>query len=289
MTEVISSSETSGQRSRRDGEPPPNRSVSNALSILELLAADGQPLGVTDIARTLNLSVAGAYRLLSTLQARGYVEQDGETARYSVGVGAFALAHLSGARRDLRAVALPHMAELNEVTGETVHLAVYDRGDVICIEKVDSRHPVAPTSSIGTRAPAFCVAAGRALLAFQPRHEIERVLSQPRASFTEHTVTERAEIDRQLEATRRDDYAVNVEGWRVGVGGIAAPVRDYSGHVRATVSCIAPVTRLGRDRRRTLIRETGRAAAAISRDVGFHAPASAGRGEAARRAQGSAR
>lgn len=80
---------------------------------------------------------------------------------------------------DMRAVAAPLLAQLNEETGETIHLAVYDHGDVVYIEKLESRQPVVAKSYVGRRCPATCVATGRALLAFEPAEEIERVLTGP--------------------------------------------------------------------------------------------------------------
>jgi IclR family KDG regulon transcriptional repressor len=102
--------------------------LDRALDILELLAGSPGPQGLTDIAEQVHGPKATVHRLLATLQARGYATQDPRTGRYAAGIRCFELGSLWASRLDLRAVAAPHAARLNELSGETVHLAVYDHG-----------------------------------------------------------------------------------------------------------------------------------------------------------------
>jgi len=242
--------------------------LDRALDILELLARSPGPQGLTDIAEQVRGPKATVHRLLATLQARGYATHDPRTGRYGAGIRCFELGSLWAGQLDLRAVAAPHAARLNELSGETVHLAVYDHGDVVYIDKIESRHPVVAKSHVGGRCPAACVATGRALLAYQPREEIEDVLRGPLPSRTRRSVTRPAELHALLDRVRRDGYAVNLGSYREGVAGIAAPVRDYTGRVVASVGLCLPEQRFGPDRFGSLREWTVETAAAISAALG---------------------
>ena len=246
----------------------PGSQLDRALDILELLTQAPGPQGLTDIAEQVHGPKATVHRLLATLQARGYATQDPRTGRYDAGIRCFELGSLWASRLDLRAVAAPHAARLNELSGETVHLAVYDHGDVVYIDKIESRQPVVARSQVGARCPAACVATGRALLAYQPREEIEEVLRGTLPAPSPQSVTRPAELGALLDQVRRDGYAVNHGGYREGVGGVAAPVRDYTGGVVASVGLCMPEQRFGPDRFGALRDWTVAAAAAISAALG---------------------
>ncbi|MQA02619.1 MAG: helix-turn-helix domain-containing protein [Streptosporangiales bacterium] len=242
--------------------------LDRALDILELLARSGRPVGLTEIASAVGGPKATIHRLLATLQGRGYVAQDSRSSLYSAGVRCFELGSLWAQNLDLRAMAAPMLAQLNEETGETVHLAIYDHGDVVYVDKLESRHPVVATSHLGRRCPASCVATGRVLLAFQPTAEIQAVLDKPVPSYTERTVTDPAELAALLADVRADGYGTNHESYRPGVGGVAAPIRDHTGAVIASVGICLPEQRFGQDRFDDLRDRTVQAATDISAALG---------------------
>lgn len=246
-----------------------SRTLQRALDVLELLAAAGRSVSLADIAATVDAPKATLHRVLSTLQGRGYVTQEPTTGRYSMGVRCFELGSLWAQNLDLRAVAAPHLRRLNEEIEETIHLALYEHGDVVYVEKLDSPRPIIAQSHVGRRCPATCVSTGRALLAFQPYAEIERVLKGPLVAYTRHTVTDRDELLAMLDEVRATGYATNVSSYREGVCGLAAPVRDHTGMVVASVGCCLPEERFGEDRIPVLREVTLRAAHAISRELGW--------------------
>jgi DNA-binding IclR family transcriptional regulator len=253
---------------RRSNGVVTSAQLDRALDILELLSRSPGPQGLTDIAQRVGGPKATVHRLLATLQVRGYVTQDARTARYGAGIRCFELGSMWAQHLDLRAIAAPHAAMLNERSGETVHLAIYDHGDVIYIDKIESPHPVVAKSYVGRRCPATCVATGRALLAFRPREEIEEVLGGPLPAYSERSITQPHELAALLNGVRRDGYAVNHGGYRDGVGGIAAPIRDHTGHAVASVGLCLPEQRFGPDRVGPLRDWTVDAAVAISMALG---------------------
>jgi DNA-binding IclR family transcriptional regulator len=160
------------------------------------------------------------------------------------------------------------LARLNEATKETVHLAVYEHGDVVYVDKLESRHEVVAKSSIGRRCPATCVATGRALLAYQPAAEIREVLAKPQPRYTEHTTTDPDELAAILADVRKNGYSTNRESFREGVAGIAAPIRDHTGAVVASVGLCLPIQRFGPERQSRLRDETLETATAVTEALG---------------------
>jgi DNA-binding IclR family transcriptional regulator len=246
------------------------RSLHRALDVLEALASAGRPLALGELSERVGARKPTAHRLLATLTARGYASQDTRDGRYSAGIRLFELGSLWAQNLDLRFVAAPHLDRLNEETGETVHLAVYDHGDAVYIDKRETRHAVVASTHVGRRCPAYCVATGRVLLAHQPAEAIADVLAGPLPRHTERTTTDPGELAALLEDVRRDGFAVNRGSLREGVGGIAAPIRDHTGAVVAAVGCCLPESRFGSDRFDLLRDRSIEAAAAISRELGGH-------------------
>jgi DNA-binding IclR family transcriptional regulator len=240
--------------------------IERSFDVLEAVARAGRAVTLGEVAERTGLPKATVHRSLSALQGRGYVSRD--DSRYIVGIRCFELGSLWAQNLDLRSVAGPHLRELNNSTGETVHLAIYDSADVVYIEKLDCHHAVAAKSYVGRRCPAFCVATGRALLAHQPWHEIDTVLDGPLPNYTPSTVTDPAQLRTILTEVREVGYAVNRENYREGVGGVASPVSDHTGAVVAAVGCCVPVSRLGDAEFAHLRDKTIQAAQAISAALG---------------------
>ncbi len=221
--------------------------VDRALTVLEQLASSGRPQTLAALADETGIPKPTLHRLLQTLLDRGYATHEG-SGLYGAGVRCFELGSLWAQNLDLRAIAAPYLATLNEVTQETVHLGVYEHGDVIYIDKIESPHQVVARTYVGRRCPASCVATGRVLLAHSDRYEIERVLAGPLPAYTEDSITDPEALNALLERTRRDGYAVNHGSYRPEVGGVAGPVRDYTGRVVASVGVCLPEHRFGPER-----------------------------------------
>ncbi|TDC46169.1 IclR family transcriptional regulator [Actinomadura sp. KC345] len=242
--------------------------LDRALDILELLVRSGGPRGLTEIVESVGGPKATVHRLLTSLQARGYVTQDPRTARYSAGVRCFELGSMWAYQLDLRSVAAPHLSALNRDTRETVHLAVYDHGDVVYVDKLESPHPIVAKSYVGRRCPATCVATGRALLAYETREEIASVLDGPLPAYTRDSITDPEALEAMLARVREQGFAVNHGGYREEVGGLAAPIRDHTGRVVASVGICLPEQRFGPDRFGALRDRTVECAVAVSAAMG---------------------
>ncbi len=237
------------------------------LAALEALALSEEPRGVTELARELGVTKSNAHRLLQALVHRGFA-RNVEHGRYALTLKIWELGANVLARVDVKKAAAPFLQHLVDETGESVHLSVLVEGDVVYLDKIDSPHPVRAYSQIGKRAPAYAVATGKALLAFQPDDDLPRLIGAMER-FTAHTAADMDELRKELARVRHLGYAVNRGEWREGVCGLAAPIRDASGAVAASVGISGPASRLPPGVLRNHARVVIDVAASISRALGF--------------------
>jgi len=255
------------------------QSLDRALEMLDLLATNGGEMGVSDLARRLEVHKSTAFRLLATLQDHGLVEQNASTEKYRLGYGLVRLAGAVVAELDLSRAARAVMQELADHSRETVNLALLQGERVINIDQITSSHLVVNVNWVGKQNPVHCTSTGKVLLAYLPPAELRRLLSKPLERLTPRTIVDRATLEKQLQRVREDGYAFTLEELEVGLNAVAAPVRDSRGEVIAALSMSGPSYRVSPQRLGELGEMTRQAADAISRRMGF-IPGQAGGGKA---------
>ena len=186
------------------------------LQVLEALATRPNLSGVTDLAKQLGLTKSNAHRLLQTLLACGYVRNVEQSGKYELTLKLWELGAAVVDRLDLKTIATEYMERLCQLSGETVHLSVLEGTEVMYLGKIDSPHPVRAYSGLGGRSPAYCVATGKALLAYAPTALIDSI-SLELKPFTAYTITSPNKLRNELEKVRRVGYAVHRGEWRDGV------------------------------------------------------------------------
>jgi DNA-binding IclR family transcriptional regulator len=244
------------------------RSVERAIAILDLLAQGGWRTGA-DVARELRVHRSTALRLLGTLERHALVERDQRTARYRLGRRLAQLASVVTGELDLRYVARPVCEQLATAAGETATLDVLIGDVIVPIEQATASTSVMSVNWLGRRTPVHCTASGKAIAAFGPAEVRERLLDLPLDRVTPHTITDRAELEAQLEEVLRTGVARTHEELEVGLDAIAAPVFGAEGEVVAALDVSGPSHRL-RDRT-DLDRLTREGAADLSRRLGYRA------------------
>ncbi len=254
---------------KREMEKGTDRTLAKGLILMEALATKGETAGVSELSRTCRLTKSSTHRLLQTLKRLGYVRQQAKGGSYGLTLRLWEFGMLVYSRVDLLKAAATPIRRLADQTSETVHLSVLDGADVIYIDKIDSSQPVRAYSSKGGRAPAYCVATGKVLLAYAPAEVQQRAVSRCTA-FTPTTLVDKKELARVLSRIRDQGYAYNLGEWRTGVHGLAAPVRDAEGRVIAAIGVSGPADRLGRARLRSFVPVVTRCAGAVSTALGYH-------------------
>ncbi len=250
------------------------QSVERAAAILRLLAVETEPVALAQLAGSLGLAKATAHGLLSTLKDVGFVEQDRGSGHYRVGRELFQLGSEPIDVNELRSRALNWTDALAARTGESAHLAVFRGQHAVVAHHVFRSDESRQSLETGNAIPLHAGALGKVLLAFDPG-AARRVLDRPLEHHSFRTITDRAELVRELADVRARGWASGVEEVEVGVASLAAPVRDRGGYVIASVGIRGPVHTVcdGRLRPRdALVEEVLRAARSISREFGYGRP-----------------
>ena len=215
-----------------------NQSVERALVVLEELQTGAKRLG--DLAATLGTHKSTVLRILQTLEARGFVRRE-ETGAYRLGLRMLELGATALEDLDLRSAARDGLEKLAGAIGETVHLALLDRGSVVYLDKVESTHPVRMYSRVGATAPAHCTGVGKVLLAYTP-YDAWPELTLTR--FTPDTITDVGALQAAGDAIRARGWGTDEREHEDSIRCIAAPVFDTRGNVAAAISVSAPAVRL---------------------------------------------
>lgn len=246
------------------------QSLDRALNIIEKLIEVQEGLGVTELSNSLGLHKSTVYRLLATLNYRGYVKKDSENNRYKVGmklleVGSGALENL-----ELRKEVKPYLQQIKKETGETVHLGILDDYEVIYIDKEETLATIRMHSKIGKRVPAHCTSLGKVFLAFSSPDLVEDMIRiKGLKKYTEDTITDQNEFKKHLQEVKDRGYAVDDQEMEEGIRCIAGPIFDYSGQIIAAFSISGPATRITEERMPDLFSIVKRYSDKISTSFGY--------------------
>jgi IclR family acetate operon transcriptional repressor len=221
------------------------QALDRAFLILDIIADAGGEAKLTEIAATAGLNVSTCHHLISTLYNWGYVARGNSGRSYVLGSR---ILHLSAAC--LRQVDLPRRAQayidrLNDQTREAVQLAIMQDTSLVNILRRDARHAVRVDAGLGGKMnAAHATATGKAILAWLPPTELERIIADKGlTAFTPNTIVDLARLKEELRLTRRNGYAIDREEFQPGVICIGAAIRDHAGAVVGSISVSSPVFR----------------------------------------------
>ena len=238
---------------RSDGASgaPPLTSVNRALDVLEALS-DEPDLGLADLAARLEMAKPTVRRLLINLIDRGYVAQDPGSRRYRLGLRCLQLRVDAVRSRDVSSHARDQIQRIAAETGEQTALWVYDDGAAVCVDRVESRRQLRSHISLGSREPAWLLAAGRCLLSGRPIAEVDRLLHDEATELGDHDV---ARLKDRLERVAAQGYDVSIGDRWPEISAAAAIVRDHHGDVVAAIGLSGPTSRLPTDRLESLAQD----------------------------------
>ena len=238
------------------------------MAILEILARDGEA-GVTEVARELDVHKSTASRLLAALDRRELVTQDTARGKFRLGVGIVRLAGAASARLDVVQESRPVCRALAQQVGETVNLAILSGRDALYLDQAAGPAALSPHNWAGRRIPLHATSDGKVLLAYLPEDELAASLVPPLARFTDRTITAVAEFPALLAEVRSRGFATAVDELEAGLTAVAAPVRNAEGTVIASISASGPSFRIPAGRVSALAAAVRRAAAEVSRRLGW--------------------
>ncbi len=218
--------------------------VGKALDVLDMVAAAGQPVRFSELLVTSAYPKATLYRLIQTLTHQGMLAYDADRQTYALGMRLVRLAHAAWATSSLAPLARPYLDELAAETGETIHLAQMDNGQVLYVDKRNAAKPVEMFAQAGKVGPAYCTGVGKAMLAYLTPAALERAIQrQSFHRFTEHTLDDAAKLKTELEAIRGRGHAFDREEHEPGIICCAVPILTRTGRVIGALSVTSTTTR----------------------------------------------
>jgi IclR family transcriptional regulator, KDG regulon repressor len=249
------------------------QSVDHSLDVLEVFQGEDDELGITEISRRLKLHKNNIFRILATLESRGYVEQNPANDNYRLGLKALELGQAYIRHTGLLRVARPVMESLNAKVNENVYIGVLKGRYAYYLDCAESSQTVRVLSRVGCHVPPYCSSMGKSQLAWESAENILSILNKKELRrFTTKTITDRDEVLRQLEAVREKGYAIDDEEWDEAVRCVAAPIFDYNRKVVGAICISAPSVRMSMEKVEkeysVLIREAGEE---ISTRLGYKA------------------
>jgi len=240
------------------------RVLHKAIDVLNALRETPQGLSLACLAAQLEMPKPTAYRILVTLESRGYLERTPD-AQYRVSRKLFEPPREAAFEQRLVRAARPAMEKLGKVSRETLNLGVLDGGEVLVIETLESQQAVRMTSKIGNRRYPHSTALGKILLSDLPEREVLRIVrgkGMPR--FTPSTIVKEESLLVELEKVRTQGYAMDNSENEPDGRCIAAPIFDLRKKVFAALSVSGPVTRMTVTRAKGLLKELTQACTSIS-------------------------
>ncbi len=224
------------------------KTVDRALQVLLLFDQTHPEWSSGELAQVLGLHRSIVYRILTTLQRRGFVTQDRYRGRFRLGLKLVELGNVVLAGIDLRDVAHPVMVRLVEETGESTFLTVISGDESVCIDKVDCPHQVRVTLTIGGRYPLHAGASNRILLAYLPADTVDDLIARGLEPITPHTITDPTQLKDNLATIREQGWAYTLGELTPGVAAVAVPLLDSNGTLVAALSIAGPVSRFSEEK-----------------------------------------
>jgi len=242
------------------------KTVEKAIRVLYFVCERDNPMGLTEISRSIGQDKASTLRILSTLVSENLLKQDARTRFYYPGPGILRLSYYW--RNDLRSVCQPHMRALLEQFDETVCLMEPRGMDRICIDVMEANRELRVVAELGRAQPIYSGASGRALLAYLPERELNDILDQCEfLPLTKQSVQDREEYMSDLAYVRKHGYIYTANQVTDAAAGISAPIIDSDGTIVAAVVVRGPSARMTEDKSKEIGKAAVHAAELIADDL----------------------
>jgi len=219
--------------------------LDRGLSVLRAFGRDNPQMTLSEVAALTKLSPAAARRCLNTLEKLGYIAKYRRQFLLRPEVMSFASAYLDS--MSLGELVRPHLQAVRDETGDSSSLSVLSGNDILYLVHVSTNRMVRLAAGIGTRYPAYATSMGRALLAFEDDNVRAHYLNTAQLkSFTEHTVTSKAELKTILGEVRKAGYAAIQDELDYGLISLSVPILDDGGRSMAAINCSTSTSRVAK-------------------------------------------
>jgi IclR family transcriptional regulator, KDG regulon repressor len=249
----------------------PVRAVDRALDILLCFTRDEPTRSLTQIAEAIHMSKTTVHRLLATLENKRFITRDNSTGLYRLGLRFVEMASIVLQDVELQRWALPYLQRLAKEYGETVDLSILDGSHVIYLEVIESPQRVKLAAAVGQRLPACFTASGKALLAYLPEEQTQKIIGENLAEATNNNSSTVSDMMADLRLTAERGYAISEQEYEEEINAVAAPIFDRDKNPIASIAIVGPSFRLSKSRLPALGESLRQLTQVISNEVGITA------------------
>lgn len=248
----------------------PVKALSRGLSILEVLLHHPSPISLTQLSQQLGIFPSTVHRMIDTLKYWGFIEQVPYTQQYTLGLKVVELGMAKLHQLNVFNEATLYLKQINERFDETVNLGVLDQGEVVYLDKIESTRIVKAILHPGRRAPFYCTAIGKILVAFQPKSVRSKIINSSKLiRYNQSTITDVETLESELTKIRNSGYALDIGEHVEEVHCVAVPIYNLHGKVIAAISISVPAFRMSMEKRKEIISFSKKKAMEISKRLGY--------------------
>ena len=226
------------------------QSVSHALDVLEQFNGNVDEIGVTELSKRLKLHKNNVFRLLATLEARGYIEQNRVSENYRLGLKCLQLGQTFIHQMGLLLQARATLEELAKSAKESAFVAIRKGTGIVPLDFVEPARPVRVVSFLGSVLPPHCTAVGKVYLAFEVDGGVAQSDLEPLQRHSDKTITDSKGLADQIKETGEMGYAIENGEFVNEISSIAVPVRDYTRTLVGALAIVGPRDRLSKEKLR---------------------------------------
>jgi DNA-binding IclR family transcriptional regulator len=195
-------------------------------------------MGVSQLARELEMTPGGMHKIMSLLLQEGFVSQDPHSKQYRLGVALYRLGNEYDYQKGLRRLVQPTMQEIADSTGQWVSLGIREGNDAILFYRVSGPKLVGIDVKIGLKYPINASAIGKCLAAYHPMRELmeKRVFSEDLQGFTKFTIVDPRKLVEEYKNIRTSGVSVSRQEHHLNESAIAVPIKDRTGNTSMCLS-----------------------------------------------------
>ncbi|BBH23499.1 IclR family transcriptional regulator [Paenibacillus baekrokdamisoli] len=244
-------------------------SIEKALDVFEALSAQDS-LSLIELAELVNQPKSSLYRIILTLEKRGFISRSQEDGKYCLGYKQLIITKNLLERSSLRNAALTEMNKLVEKYGDTVNLCVLMEQEILYVEIIEGTYALRMSDKIGSKSPFHATATGKAIAAFLQEDQVrDMIAAQGLPRLTPNTITEESSFYKELEQVREQGFAVDNEEITQGARCIGVPIFDMFGHVAGAISISGAVHRFPNEQLPEIAASVKEAGRMISQKLGY--------------------
>ncbi|WP_428769124.1 IclR family transcriptional regulator [Treponema sp. HNW] len=220
------------------------KSLEKALTVLECFDSASPELGIAQIAEKLNLNKSNVHNIVSTFEKKGYLEQDKESKRYRLGFKLLEYTYVINKTLTYQKAVYDIISYVSRELSFITYFAIPQKERIFYLNSAyppGKTDPVPYRIIIGETAPYYCTSLGKAMLAFMPENDVQRILKLPRPRFTEYTITDKESLQTELERIRKNGYALDNEEHEIGITCMGIPIFAKNGSIVGGISISGPV------------------------------------------------